>query len=118
MLIDEVKALIFDVFGTVVDWRGSITREGEMLGRRKEVTHVDWAEFADAWRGGLWPIDGTCEKGRAPLDPDRRPPPHDSRRAFWIDSRSPASPRTRRSISTRRGTGSTPGPTLHPVFSD
>ena len=35
MPIDEVKALIFDVFGTVVDWRGSIAREGEMLGRSK-----------------------------------------------------------------------------------
>ena len=29
-----IKALTFDVFGTVVDWRGSIAREGEALGRR------------------------------------------------------------------------------------
>ena len=52
MLQDEVKALVFDVFGTVVDWRSSITREGEKLGKRKGITNVDWEEFADAWRGG------------------------------------------------------------------
>ena len=66
MLIDEVKALIFDVFGTVVDWRGSITREGEMLGRRKGVTHVDWAEFADAWRAGYGPSMGRVRRGELP----------------------------------------------------
>jgi 2-haloacid dehalogenase len=66
MLIDEVKALIFDVFGTVVDWRGSITREGEMLGRRKGLTHVDWAEFADAWRAGYGPSMGRVRRGELP----------------------------------------------------
>ena len=66
MLIDEVKALIFDVFGTVVDWRGSITREGEMLGQRKGLTHVDWAEFADAWRAGYGPSMGRVRSGELP----------------------------------------------------
>jgi len=47
---NEVKALIFDVFGTVVDWRGSVIREGEELGARKNLEGVDWAAFADAWR--------------------------------------------------------------------
>lgn len=50
----SVNALVFDVFGTVVDWRGSIIREGELLGRRKGLK-VDWVEFADAWRGGYQP---------------------------------------------------------------
>ena len=36
-LRSTVKALVFDVFGTVVDWRGSIIREGEQLGKRKEI---------------------------------------------------------------------------------
>ncbi len=49
-----VRALVFDVFGTVVDWRGSIVRDGEAQtaagGRR-----VDWAAFADAWRDGYQP---------------------------------------------------------------
>ena len=33
--VSQVKALVFDVFGTVVDWRGSITREGEALAARR-----------------------------------------------------------------------------------
>ncbi len=49
--VPEVRALTFDVFGTVVDWRSSIIREGEALGRAKSIRHVDWAKFADAWRG-------------------------------------------------------------------
>lgn len=49
-----VKALTFDVFGTVVDWRSSIIREGEALGARKGLT-IDWPRFADAWRSGYAP---------------------------------------------------------------
>ena len=48
MAIDRIRALTFDVFGTVVDWRSSIIREGEALGRAKGLA-VDWAAFADAW---------------------------------------------------------------------
>src|SRR5439155_547848 len=43
------KALLFDVFGTVVDWRGSIVRELRRLARSKGVS-ADWGAFADAWR--------------------------------------------------------------------
>lgn len=46
----EVAALTFDVFGTVVDWRGTIVREGAALSREWGV-ELDWAAFADAWRG-------------------------------------------------------------------
>jgi 2-haloacid dehalogenase len=49
-----VKALAFDVFGTVVDWRSSIAREGELLGARKGIK-ADWSAFADAWRAGYQP---------------------------------------------------------------
>ena len=49
-----IRALVFDVFGTVVDWRSSIIREGELLGRTKNLK-VDWAAFADAWRAGYRP---------------------------------------------------------------
>lgn len=44
-----LKALVFDVFGTVVDWRGSVIREAEALGRAKGLT-VDWTAFAEEWR--------------------------------------------------------------------
>ena len=52
----EIKALTFDVFGTVVDWRGSIIREGEAFGASRGLD-VDWAEFADKWRGRIRPLD-------------------------------------------------------------
>ena len=45
---NSVKALTFDVFGTVVDWRGSIIREGQLLAAKKGY-NVDWARFADSW---------------------------------------------------------------------
>lgn len=41
----EVKALTFDVFGTVVDWRAGVVREGRAL-----RLDVDWPPFADDWR--------------------------------------------------------------------
>ena len=44
-----VRALVFDVFGTVVDWRGTIVREGEALSAANGW-RVDWPAFADAWR--------------------------------------------------------------------
>jgi 2-haloacid dehalogenase len=45
-----VKALFFDVFGTLVDWRTSIAREAEVLLKPKGFA-LDWLAFADAWRG-------------------------------------------------------------------
>jgi len=57
-----IRALVFDVFGTVVDWRSSIIREGELLGRAKNLK-VDWAAFADAWRAGYRPAMSRTAKG-------------------------------------------------------
>lgn len=42
----DVQALVFDVFGTVVDWRSGVIREGERI----TGEGMDWAAFADAWR--------------------------------------------------------------------
>jgi len=60
-----IKALAFDVFGTVVDWRGSLIREGELLEKRKGVK-ADWAAFADAWRAGYHPAMDRVRKGELP----------------------------------------------------
>jgi 2-haloacid dehalogenase len=60
-----VSALIFDVFGTVVDWRGSVIREGEELGRKKNLD-VDWAAFADEWRGRYAPSMDRVRRGELP----------------------------------------------------
>lgn len=57
-----VRALIFDVFGTVVDWRGSLIAEGRRLGRAKRL-QVDWEAFADAWRAGYRPAMARVRSG-------------------------------------------------------
>ena len=59
------KALIFDVFGTVVDWRGSIIAEGASWGKDKNLK-VDWASFADRWRAGYAPSMDKVRKGELP----------------------------------------------------
>lgn len=61
--MNEISAMIFDVFGTVVDWRSSIIREGEALGQAKGLP-VDWAAFADAWRAGYQPAMATVRSGQ------------------------------------------------------
>lgn len=48
--LPAVRAILFDVFGTCVDWRSGICRDGEILGRRLNLNVVDWPAFADAWR--------------------------------------------------------------------
>ncbi|GGG60168.1 haloacid dehalogenase [Kocuria dechangensis] len=50
----DVKALTFDVFGTVVDYRSSIVAEGRRLSAAHGV-EVNWGDFADAWRAGYRP---------------------------------------------------------------
>jgi len=57
-----VKALVFDVFGTVVDWRGSIIREVRALSRAKKLD-LDPAAFADAWRDGYQPAMAKVRSG-------------------------------------------------------
>ena len=54
MTIEGVEALCFDVFGTVVDWRSSVIREGRALGAGKGID-IDWVAFTDAWRAGYQP---------------------------------------------------------------
>jgi 2-haloacid dehalogenase len=61
----EVKALTFDVFGTVVDWYTSVVREGEMLGRRKGID-IDWGAFALGWRSGYGPAMARVRNGELP----------------------------------------------------
>ena len=65
MRAPKPKALVFDVFGTVVDWRGSLIREGRRLGRRKKL-EVDWEAFADAWRAGYRPAMARVRSGELP----------------------------------------------------
>lgn len=62
---ETVQALVFDVFGTVVDWRSSIIREGQLLTAAKGYD-VDWAVFADRWRSGYGPAMNKVRTGELP----------------------------------------------------
>jgi 2-haloacid dehalogenase len=62
----SVKALFFDVFGTLVDWRTSIAREAEAS--LKPLGHsLDWLAFADAWRDEYQPAMDEVRAGRIPF---------------------------------------------------
>jgi 2-haloacid dehalogenase len=60
-----IKALTFDIFGTVVDYRSTIIKEGERLNERKGL-EVNWAAFADAWRGEYRPTMDRILNGELP----------------------------------------------------
>src|SRR6266446_9958300 len=59
------KAMIFDTFGTVVDWRGSIIEQGKTWSKTRGVD-IDWAGFADRWRAGYAPAMEKVRKGELP----------------------------------------------------
>ena len=61
----NVRALAFDVFGTVVDWRGGVIRAGEELARSRDLD-ADWPRFADAWRGRYVPSMDRVRRGELP----------------------------------------------------
>ena len=63
--LQDIKALTFDIFGTVVDWRSSIIREGQLLGKKNKLK-VDWAKFADRWRDGYMPVMQRVRAGELP----------------------------------------------------
>src|SRR3954453_1694228 len=62
----SVKALFFDVFGTVVDWRTSIARESEAMLAPKGYA-LDWLAFADAWRDEYQPAMEEVRSGKIPF---------------------------------------------------
>ena len=59
------KALVFDVFGTCVDWRGSIIAEGTAL-NAAHGWRIDWPGLVDAWRGAYQPNMHKVRKGELP----------------------------------------------------
>jgi len=67
-MLSDIRALSFDIFGTVVDWRGSVIREGQALQARlgAALPAVDWAALADAWRAGYHPAMASVTRGELP----------------------------------------------------
>src|SRR5207302_592689 len=66
--MESVKALVFDVFGTVVVWLNSIIREGRELGKSKGI-YVHWAKLAYTWRAGYAPAMERVRRGELPWTP-------------------------------------------------
>src|SRR5262245_65815211 len=62
----EPKALVFDVFGTVVDWHGSVAREARTLAKEKGL-RLNAAKFAKAWRAGYRPAMDRVRSGAEPF---------------------------------------------------
>jgi len=60
-----IKAILFDTFGTVVDWRSSIIAEFTAFGAARGL-NVDWAAFADAWRAAYHPSMDKVRRGELP----------------------------------------------------
>ncbi|HEX2655559.1 MAG TPA: haloacid dehalogenase type II, partial [Xanthobacteraceae bacterium] len=61
-----IKALFFDVFGTLVDWRSSIARDAETILIPLGYS-LDWSAFADAWRDEYQPGMEDVRSGRIPF---------------------------------------------------
>jgi 2-haloacid dehalogenase len=61
----SIRALTFDVFGTVVDWRTGVAGEGRRLGQLHGVD-ADWERVADAWRGLYIPYMNRVRAGELP----------------------------------------------------
>jgi len=62
----DVKALVFDTFGTVVDWRSGVAREAERI-LKPMGYELDWLTFADAWRAEYRPSMEEVRSGRRPF---------------------------------------------------
>ncbi|HXQ14349.1 MAG TPA: haloacid dehalogenase type II [Caulobacteraceae bacterium] len=64
--MSDIKALTFDVFGTVVDWRSGVAREAEaVLGPKGHA--LDWGAFADGWRARYVPAMAKVARGERPF---------------------------------------------------
>ena len=61
-----IRALLFDVFGTLVDWRGGIARETREILAPLGIS-IDWHAFADAWRAQYQPAMEEVRAGRIPF---------------------------------------------------
>jgi 2-haloacid dehalogenase len=62
----NIHALAFDVFGTTVDWCGTISSKGQVLGNEKGIINIDWVQFAIDWRKGYRPAMDRVTSGERP----------------------------------------------------
>jgi len=60
----DIRACLFDVFGTVVDWRTSVSRDLAAFAKQKGIAGIDWTEFAVEWRKLYQPSMDEVRSGR------------------------------------------------------
>ena len=65
MSAKQPVAIVFDTFGTVVDWRGSLIGELTTFGRGRGI-EADWAGLVDAWRAAYRPSMNRVRSGEQP----------------------------------------------------
>lgn len=63
-----LEAILFDTFGTLVDWRGSLIEDLRGFGAQRGLV-VDWPAFVDAWRGAYRPSMDRVRHGTLPWTP-------------------------------------------------
>jgi 2-haloacid dehalogenase len=67
MTLKNVRVLVFDVFGTVVDWRSGVARDAASFLAKHGARHADPCIFADAWRRRYVPAMEEVRSGRRPF---------------------------------------------------
>lgn len=67
MDVSKIKFLIFDTFGTVVNWHGEIVEEGVTLGKKYGIS-IDWHKFANDWRMGYFEATRAIASGARPWE--------------------------------------------------
>jgi 2-haloacid dehalogenase len=60
----DIRACLFDVFGTVVDWRTSVSRDLAAFARQKRIDGIDWTQFTVEWRKLYQPSMEEVRSGR------------------------------------------------------
>jgi 2-haloacid dehalogenase len=65
--VNDIRACLFDVFGTVVDWRTSVSRDLAGFAGERGITGIDWLEFAVEWRKLYQPSMDEVRSGRRPF---------------------------------------------------
>jgi 2-haloacid dehalogenase len=62
----KVEVLLFDLFGTLVEWRSSLTRYCEHFGRERKLT-ADWEKFVVQWQASYLPALDEVRSSRRPF---------------------------------------------------
>jgi 2-haloacid dehalogenase len=65
--LSEIKALVFDVYGTCADYWGTFVRQGQAINRKKGLD-IDWDKLSVEWHGLYPPSFAAMYKGQRPWE--------------------------------------------------